>query len=272
MQVSYAKPLPRWVKSLWVVFALPMLLFISLPLISLFVRTSPQNLLLGLQLNQVQQAVILSLLTSTVTTVISIILGTPVAYLLARHRFRFYRVIDTLVDLPTVLPPAVAGVALLMAFGRRGVFGVLFADAGFAIPFTLIAVVMAQTFIAAPLYIKAATIGFTNVNCELKQAASLDGASKPQVFRYIMVPMSWKALVNGSVMTWARAMGEFGATMIFAGNFPGRTQTMPLAIYIGFEIDMNVALTLSIILIGFSFLTLVIVKGILHRQYEDVVE
>ena len=272
MQISYTKTFPRWVSYLWVVFALPMLLFISLPLISLVMRTSPETLLHGFSLSQVQQAVILSLLTSSITTGISILMGTPVAYLLARHRFRFYRVIDTLVDLPTVLPPAVAGVALLMAFGRRGIFGSLLADAGFTIPFTIVAVVMAQTFIAAPLYIKAATIGFTNVSCELKQAAALDGASKIETFRFIMVPMSWKALVNGSVMTWARAMGEFGATMIFAGNFPGRTQTMPLAIYIGFEIDMNVALTLSVILIGFSFLTLVIVKDILHRQYEDTVE
>lgn len=272
MQVSYSKPLPRWLSYLWVVFALPMLLFISLPLLSLLLRASPESLLYGFSLSQVQQAVILSLLTSSITTAVSVLLGTPVAYLLARHRFRFYRVIDTLVDLPTVLPPAVAGVALLMAFGRRGVFGSLLADAGFTIPFTIVAVVMAQTFIAAPLYIKAATIGFTNVSCELKQAAALDGASKIETFRYVMVPMSWKALVNGSVMTWARAMGEFGATMIFAGNFPGRTQTMPLAIYIGFEIDMNVALTLSIILIGFSFLTLILVKGILHRQYADTVE
>jgi len=271
VQISYPKPFPRWVSYLWVIFTLPMLLFIVLPLISLIIRATPGTIFQGLKINQVQQAVILSLLTSTITTIFSVLMGTPVAYLLARHRFRFYRVIDTLVDLPTVLPPAVAGVALLMAFGRRGLFGSLLANAGFSIPFTMVAVVMAQTFIAAPLYIKAATLGFTNVSCELKHAAALDGASKLQTFRYIMIPMSWKALVNGSIMTWTRAMGEFGATMIFAGNFPGRTQTMPLAIYIGFEIDMNVALTLSVILISFSFLTLVTVKGLLHRQYEDVV-
>lgn len=270
MQATFPKAFPRWTNYLWVIFTLPMLLFIGLPLLSLISRATPSELLRGLSLGQVQQAVLLSLLTSFVTTLISVIMGTPVAYLLARHRFRLTRLIDTLVDLPTVLPPAVAGVALLMAFGRRGVFGSLLADAGFSIPFTAIAVVMAQTFIAAPFYIKAATIGFAGVNCDLKQAAALDGANKIETFRYIVVPMSWKALINGCVMTWARAMGEFGATMIFAGNFPGRTQTMPLAIYIGFEIDMSVALTLSIILILFSFLTLIIVKGILHRQYEEI--
>jgi len=139
---------------------------------------------------------------------------------------------------------------------------------GINIPFTMAAVVMAQTFIAAPLYIKAAAIGFSAIDPELRQAAALDGANRWQIFRYVVLPLSWMALVSGSVMTWARALGEFGATIIFAGNFPGRTQTMPLAIYIGFELDLNVALTLATILICFSFLTLVIVKGILHWQLD----
>jgi molybdate transport system permease protein len=194
--------------------------------------------------------------------------GTPVAYLLSKRHFRFYRLVDTLIDLPTVLPPAVAGVALLMAFGRRGLFGPWLEIAGINIPFTVIAVVMAQTFLAAPFYVKAAAIGFSAIGPELKEAAALDGANRWQIFRYVTLPLSWMALLSGSVMTWARALGEFGATIIFAGNFPGRTQTMPLAIYIGFEIDLNVALTLAIILISFSFLTLVIVKGFLHRRLD----
>ena len=192
--------------------------------------------------------------------------GTPVAYLLSQRHFRFYHVVDTIIDLPTVLPPSVAGVALLMAFGRRGLFGAWLTAMGISIPFTVIAVIMAQTFIAAPLYVKAATIGFGSIDSELRQAAALDGANRWQIFRYVDLPLSWMALLSGSVMTWARAMGEFGATIIFAGNYPGRTQTMPLAIYIGFEIDLNVALTLAVILICFSFLTLLIVKGVLHRR------
>jgi molybdate transport system permease protein len=163
----------------------------------------------------------------------------------------------------------VAGVALLMAFGRRGLFGAWLETMDIQIPFTVIAVVMAQTFLAAPFYVKAAAIGFAAIDPELKQSAALDGANRWQIFRHITLPLSWTALLSGSVMTWARALGEFGATIIFAGNFPGRTQTMPLAIYVGFEIDMNVALTLSIILISFSFLTLVIVKGFLHNRLES---
>ncbi len=179
---------------------------------------------------------------------------------------------DTLVDIPTVLPPSVAGVALLMAFGRRGLVGALLAEKGITIPFTFIAVVMAQLFIASPLYVRSAAVGFSGIDKELKQAAALDGANRWQVFRYIVLPLSANALLSGGVMTWARALGEFGATIIFAGNFPGRTQTMPLAIYIGFEIELNVALTLSIILICFSFLTLVLVKGFLHSRLDTGVE
>jgi molybdate transport system permease protein len=125
---------------------------------------------------------------------------------------------------------------------------------------------MAQIFIAAPFYIKAAKLGFANISWELEQAAGLDGANPWQVFRFVIAPLAWASLLGGSVMTWARAMGEFGATIIFAGNFPGRTQTMPLAIYLGFELDLEVALTLSVILVGFSFLVLMMVKGILQRE------
>jgi len=167
-----------------------------------------------------------------------------------------------------VLPPAVAGVALLMAFGRRGLFGPLLATAGISLPFTFAAVVLAQTFVAAPFYVKAAAIGFAGIDPEFRQAAALDGASRWQIFRFITLPLSWRALISGSVMTWARALGEFGATILFAGNFQGSTQTMPLAIYVGFETDINVAVTLSIILVCFSFLTLMIVKRILHHRLE----
>jgi molybdate transport system permease protein len=162
-------------------------------------------------------------------------------------------------------------VALLMAFGRRGLVGAWLASLGITLPFTPLAVVLAQSFIAAPLYIKSATLGFTGVDCELRRAAALDGANRWQTFRYIIIPMSWNALLSGIVMTWARALGEFGATIIFAGNFPGRTQTMPLAIYIGFELDISAALALSAILIGLSFVVLAIVKGVLRGWQEETV-
>ena len=258
----------KTVGASWKLLTLPFLLFIAVPILSLFLRTSLADLFTNLNQSQVIKAVNLSLRTSLITVAVTWITGTPVAYLLAQRRFRFYRFVDTLIDLPTVLPPAVAGVALLMAFGRRGLFGPWLEIADINIPFTVVAVVMAQTFLAAPFYIKAAAIGFSAINPELKEVAALDGANRWQIFRHVTLPLSWMALLSGSVMTWARALGEFGATIIFAGNFPGRTQTMPLAIYIGFEIDLNVALTLAIILISFSFLTLVVVKGFLHRRLE----
>ncbi|MCL4823055.1 MAG: molybdate ABC transporter permease subunit [Anaerolineales bacterium] len=187
---------------------------------------------------------------------------------LARRDFRFHHIVDTIVDLPTVLPPSVAGMALLMAFGRRGLLAPILALLGINIPFTLAAVVMAQTFVAAPFYVKAAAIGFSSIDTELKQAAALDGASRWQTFRYVTLPLSWTALVSGGVMTWARALGEFGATILFAGNFQGRTQTMPLAIYVGFEKDINVAIALYIIQVCFSFAILMVVKGLLYRRRE----
>jgi molybdate transport system permease protein len=255
-------------RRLWRLLSLPFLIYFSLPLLALILRTSPSHLADNLSSPQVLQAVVLSLVTTLVTTLVTILLGTPLAYALAHHSFPLPRVIDTLIDIPTVLPPAVAGVALLMTFGRRGLLGGALDAAGIHIPFTTAAVVMAQTFVAAPFYIKAATIAFTDIDAELEQAASLDGADGWQAFRYVILPLAWVALLSGSVMTWARALGEFGATIIFAGNFPGRTQTMPLAIYLGFELDLDTALTLSVILVGTSFLVLMLVKGILHREVE----
>jgi len=208
------------------------------------------------------------MVTTCITLAITVVFGTPVAYLMARYDFPLRRAVDTILDLPLVLPPAVTGVALLMAFGRRGILGSYLEIMGVSIAFTQIAVVMAQTFVAAPFYVKAAILGFSSIEPELEQAAALDGASGRQIFRFITIPLSWMALLSGMVMTWARALGEFGATIIFAGNFPGRTQTMPLAIYIGFELDLDVALTLAVILIGFSFLVLMIVKGILRSDLQ----
>lgn len=255
--------------DLWQILALPFLLFITLPVLALFLRLSPRDFLEGVNQRQVLLAIQLSLATSLTTVLLTLLFGTPVAYLLYRPRSRWSRLVDTLVDLPTVLPPAVAGVALLMAFGRAGLLGGVFSALGFSLPFTTAAVILAQTFIAAPLYIKSAALGFAAVDCELKQAAALDGATRWDVFRYIMLPMAWVSVLSGGVLTWARALGEFGATILFAGNFPGRTQTMPLAIYIGFELDLKVALALSAILVVFSFIVLAVVKGLLHDRLAD---
>ena len=264
--------LRRGSREPWILLALPLLLFIIFPLLALFLRTSLSDFFATLNQSQVIQAISLSLFTSLSATAVTLIVGTPVAYLLAQPRFRFHHVVDTIVDLPTVLPPAVAGVALLMAFGRKGLLGPALATVGINLPFTVSAVILAQTFVAAPYYVKAAAIGFAGIDIELKSAAALDGAGRWQIFRHVTLPLSWMALVSGGVMTWARALGEFGATILFAGNFQGVTQTMPLAIYVGFETNLNVALTLSIILVCFSFLILVVVKQILHHRLEAGLE
>lgn len=254
----------------WKWLSLPLLLFITLPILSIFLRTPINDFLVTLNTTQVIQAVSLSLVTSTIATLVALLAGTPVAVLISRKNTPFHRVIDTLMDLPTVLPPSVAGVALLMAFGRRGLIGPLLESLGINIPFTMIAVILAQLFIASPLFVKAAAIGFSGIDPILIQAAELDGANRWQVFRYVVLPLSWSSLLSGGVMTWARSLGEFGATIIFAGNFPGKTQTIPLAIYLGFEIDMKVALTLAAIMVCISFLTLALVKGALHKHIDPI--
>ncbi len=246
--------------------SLPMLVFLLLPLLALLLRITPAQLLANLGNREVVQAISLSMVTTAITVVLSVLAGTPLAYLLARRRFRGRTALDTLIDLPMVLPPSVAGIALLVAFGRRGLLGQHLTVVGIELAFTQTAVVLAQIFVAAPFYIKAAAAGFAGVDRELEQAAALDGATSLQVARYVTVPLAWTSLFGGAVMTWARALGEFGATIIFAGNFPGRTQTMPLAIYQGFEQDLSVALTLSIILLAVSFGVLFIVRRVLHQQ------
>jgi molybdate transport system permease protein len=244
-----------------------MLAFITLPLLALVMRASGNSLLSNLAQPVARQAIAVSLQTTLISTAIIVIFGTPVSLYLSLAKTRTSRIVDTLVDMPTVLPPAVAGVAMLVIFGRRGFVGGLLSDLGIQIAFTQAAVVVAQVFIASPFYIKSAALGFAAVETEAQQAAALDGATGWQIFRYIVVPLSWPALVSGGLLSWARALGEFGATIIFAGNFPGRTQTMPLAIYIGFEIDLQIALALSVILVGFSFLILLVVKGLLQRDH-----
>lgn len=253
--------------GIWRVLSFPMLIFLSLPILALFLRISPADLVENVRQPEVLQAIVLSLGTTLISTMIIILAGTPLAYSQARGQFRFSRLVDTLIDLPLVLPPAVAGVALLMAFGRRGILGGVLDDLGIHIAFTPIAVIIVQVFVAAPFYIKSAALGFSNIDQELEQSAALDGASSPQIFRFLTIPLSWSALLGGSVMSWARALGEFGATIIFAGNFPGRTQTMPLAIYIGFELNLDIAITLSVILILLSFLALFVAKYILNRDW-----
>lgn len=268
--VSAARPkTPASLRSplLWPA-ALPLLLFFALPLIAPALRLNWSDLAMTLRSATLHQALWLSFSTTLITAALTIVFGLPLALLLARGSFRGRALLDTLVDLPTVLPPAVAGIALLTAFGRRGIFGGLLLSLGISLPFTAAAVVLAQLFVAAPFFVRAAAAGLSAVDRELELAAALDGANRWQVLRLVTIPLAWPALVSGLVMSWARALGEFGATLLFAGNLPGRTQTMPLAIYLGFERDLNLALTLALLLLAVSFAVLVIGRSLLQRRFE----
>lgn len=232
------------------VLSLPLLGLILIPLTALLLGTTPQQLWGNAMEESTRQAIQLSLVTSVFSTFLVILGGTPVAVLLANPHFRWRHIIDRLLQLVIVLPPAVAGIALLLAFGRRGLIGHWLADLGIVIVFTPVAVVLAQCFVSAPYFIKAATVGLAGVDPELKLAASLEGASALQIFRRITLPLAWRGFAAGIALAWTRALGEFGATIVFAGNFPGRTQTMPLEVYVSFESRFEQAVTLSVILLA----------------------
>ncbi|MBV9174476.1 MAG: molybdate ABC transporter permease subunit, partial [Chloroflexi bacterium] len=211
---------------------------------------STQSLIVAAQRPIVLDALRLSLISTGVVLVVAVGLGSPLALLLARQKFPGIGLLDSLVDLPIVLPPAVAGLALLLTFGRRGLLGTPLDAFGIQLPFTTVAVVLASLFVAAPFYVRAARSGFLAVPRELEEAARVEGATEWQVFRFVTAPVAAPALFGGAVLCWSRALGEFGATIMFAGQFPGRTQTMPLAIYAALESDTDAALSLSILLLA----------------------
>ena len=231
-----------------------------LPLFAVFIRSFDANFFNNAFSEQAFKALRLSLITSSITTVITILLGTPFAYILARWKFKFKSWVELFIDLPIVLPPSVAGLALLIAFGRRGLFGSALGILGISLPFTTAAVVMAQTFVAAPLYVRSARIGFAHIEKQLEEAAHVEGANQWQLFTEVMFPLAGRALLSGAILTWTRALGEFGATILFAGNLEGVTQTMPMAIYLGFERNLGVALALSVVLVLVSVLLLSITR------------
>jgi len=257
-------------KRTLLIFSVPVLLvtgFLALPLAAIFLRALPQEgLWEALQRPLVTQALRLSLFTSLGSLLLALTLGTPIAYVLARRKFPGGTLIDTLIDLPMVLPPSVAGVALLMTFGRRGILGAWLDAIGIQVAFTPIAVMLAQSFVSAPFYIRAARAGFQSVDQELERVAYTLGHSSFSTFFRVTIPLTFPALLSGAVMAWARALGEFGATIMFAGNLLGRTQTMPLAIYTAMEADLTAALALSALLILFSFAILFGVRLLLHRS------
>jgi molybdate transport system permease protein len=233
-----------------------LLVLLGLPLVSLLVRVPSGSLLKRLGDPQIQEALRLSLATSLLSTAIVILMGTPVAYLLATRAFRAKGLVETVIDLPLVLPPTVAGLALLLAFGRAGLAGHALSALGISLPFSTAAVVVAQVFMSLPFFVTAARGGFSRVPSSLLDAAATLRASESYTFFRVILPLSVPALVAGASMACARALGEFGATITFAGNLPGVTQTMPLAVYVAFQSDLEASIALSVILMALSFLLL----------------
>jgi molybdate transport system permease protein len=257
--------LDRGVSATVAVLAAAFAVFFIVPFAGLIDRAVDAGDLWSLmKTQQARDALWLSLWTSTVTACIAIAVGTPVAYALSRSRFPGKVIIDALIDLPIVLPPTVAGVALLTAFGRKGLVGQPIDNlTGYTFGFTTTAVIMAQLLVAAPFYVRSARSGFDSVDVQMERVAYTLGASRTRTFFRILVPQAWPALLAGIVLCWARSMGELGATLIFAGNLQGRTQTMPLAVIEAFEgsgLGLDGAIALSLILLGVALAVLVLFR------------
>jgi molybdate transport system permease protein len=236
-------------------------LFLVLPLLGLVIRAPWSELGARLTEPGVGQALRLSLISASLATVVSLVLGVPIAWVLARTRMRGRSVLRALVTVPLVLPPVVGGVALFLVLGRKGILGSwLYETTGFTIPFTTLAVVIAETFVAMPFLIISVEGALRAADARFEDAAATLGADRWTTFRRITLPLISPGVAAGAVLCWARALGEFGATITFAGNFPGTTQTMPLSVYLALQSDPEAAIVLSLILLVVSLVTLLLLR------------
>lgn len=243
-------------------------LFIGLPVVAILVKAAQQKGLFASLLSDTTiQALQLSLVTSIISIVIVVIIGTPFALLLARKDSLVLKFIDSLVELPIILPPIVAGVAMLMAFGRQGILGPVLSSVGITLPFTTGAVICAQIFVAAPFYIRAAKLGFQSVSTDYEDVSQTLGVSPWQTFWKLTIPLASPSILSGLALAWARAISEFGATIMFAGNLTGKTQTMPLAILTAMESDIGASLALSVILLLASIVVLIILGFFANKSW-----
>jgi molybdate transport system permease protein len=258
----------RWFSGLGSALGGALAVFLALPLLALLITSSPDKLLVGLRHPITLPALWLSVATTSLALGLVVLGGTPLAFWLSRGRGGLARAVEVLVQLPMVIPPAVAGIALLLSFGRRGLFGLLLEAAGLHVAFSGAAVVMAQVFVGAPFYVQAAAASFASLDRQLLAVARTLGASPARVFFRVALPLARDGLIAGSAMAWARALGEFGATLMFAGNLPGRTQTLPLAIYTALESDLRAAQALSLLLVLFAFALLAILRSRQGRSWE----
>lgn len=244
----------RWLtRVVAAILATAFFLFLGLPLAALLIHETPQTLWQALRQPEVLLALQLSIVTTCISTLLALAFGLPAAYVLARGRFPGRRLLEILVTMPTILPPVVAGVALLITFGRFGLVGRFLTPFGISLSFSTVAVVLAQLFVAAPFFVNSVKAGLEQLDPRYERAAYTLRASPFYAFRRVTLPLIRPALLAGVGTGWARALGEFGATIMFAGNFPGTTQTMPLAIYIASQTNLDTTVALSVLLMAVSF-------------------
>jgi molybdate transport system permease protein len=243
-----------------------LVLTLVLPLIALGISTNPTELWAGALHPAFAPALLLSLRTTACILLVIVITGTPLAWWLATSRSRFVRTVELLVELPIVVPPAVIGVALLRAYGRRGILGPAFAQMGISLPFTEGAVILAQVIVSAPFFVQAGANAFRRLDQDMLLVARTLGASSFFAFARVAVPIALPGLIVGASLAWARSLGEFGATLLFAGNSPGSTQTMPLAIFSALESDLRLSVVFSLVLIAIGAMLLVGLRSILGKR------
>jgi molybdate transport system permease protein len=252
-------------RAVLVVASAGTLVFLTLPIVAIFADTSPGRLLDSLGDPAARDALWLSLKTTLLALAIIVVVGTPAAYLLATRNFRGRAVVQTLVELPLVLPPAAAGIGLLAALGPHGLLGGALQDAGIQLVLQTAGVVVALVFVAAPFYLRQAEAAFSAVPLSVVQASRTLGAGESGTLLRVVIPTARSGLLAGAALAWGRALGEFGATLMFAGSFRGITQTVPLAIYDRFSEDFPGALALSAVLVCVSFALLLSVKFVVGR-------
>lgn len=250
----------------WLLLGAPLLLLIALALVALFLQTSKAELETELRDPTTLAAVWLSLKTTLASVAAIVVFGTGLALAIHRAPAWLANALEVVITLPAIMPPSVAGIALLLAFGRQGLLGSSFETLGIRVAFTPFAVVMAQTFVATPFYVRELTNGLDAVDPAMLEAARIDGAGNLKTTTAILLRISMPFILGGAILAWARAVGEFGATILFAGNLPGVTQTMPLAIYLGFESNLAQAKALALLLLTSAIAVLVLFKLVFRRQ------
>jgi molybdate transport system permease protein len=252
-----------------VILAVMMAVFFILPIIGLVWRAMTLEGGLAAGELSIGSAITLSLGTTALAVVLIVLFGTPLAYFLARYHFPLKWLLTAFIELPIVMPPVVAGLALLSAFGRRGLIGMPLANLNITITFTFMAVVLAQLFVSSPFYIRAAQSRFESLPREYEDAAAVDGANRWLIFWQVILPQSVHALLTGLILSWARALGEFGATILFAGNLQGRTQTMPLLVYGALERDLRVTFVTALVLLGLAVLAFALTRWLTRAAGDE---